>query len=220
MEYVRLEQSKACSRCKQILPYEAFNKKASAATGLNSACRDCSNEMKRNMSLEQRERKNAKNRKYRAENPEAVKATNHRQYLNKRKERIAAATIWIENNRELHASYQRNNAYKHRERNAGYARARRAKMKLNGTYLITLAEVYKLVASPCFYCGKTGRSTIDHVIPIELGGVDGVGNLVAACKSCNSSKSDLTIMQWRLKRQRMGKPLPLAYAQVTGAFRS
>jgi 5-methylcytosine-specific restriction endonuclease McrA len=215
-----MEQSKACSRCKQILPYEAFNKKASTPTGYNSACRECANAMKRDMSPKQRERKNAKNRKYRAENREAVKLTNRKQYLNKREERIAAAILWIENNRELHSLYQRRNAHKHRERNAGYARARRAKLKLNGTYAISLQEVRNLISKPCFYCGKIGKSTIDHVIPIELGGVDGIGNLVPACKSCNSSKSDLTIMQWRLKRARMGKPLPLAYAQVTGAFRS
>jgi len=214
-----MTESKRCSRCKQILPFTAFNKKASTPSGLNSACRDCANAMKRNMTPEQRERKNLKNRIYRAENQEAVQATNRKQYLNKREERIAYAARWIEANRELHASYQRNNAHKHRERNAAYSRARRAKMKLNGTYLITLKEVQKLISSPCFYCAKVSKSTIDHVIPIELGGVDGIGNLVPACKSCNSSKSALTIMQWRVKRARMGKPLPLAYARATGAFR-
>jgi len=215
-----MQESKPCSRCKQIKAFTEFNKKTGTPTGYNSACRDCANAMKRNMTPEQRERKNEQNRKYRAENPEAVKVTNRKQYLNKREHRIACAAKWIENNRELHAEYQRRNAYKHRERNAGYARARRAKMKLNGTYLITLEEVRVLISSPCFYCAKVSRSTIDHVIPIDLGGVDGIGNLVSACKSCNSSKGAQTIMQWRLKRERMGKPLPLAYAQVTGAFRS
>ena len=215
-----MEESKPCSRCKQIKPLTEFNKKSSSKFGYNSACRDCSNAMKRDLTPEQRERKNAKNRLYRAENPEAVKRTNRQQYLNKREERIIAATLWIENNRELHASYQRNNAHKHRERNAAYARARRAKMKLNNTYLITLEEVRNMVISPCFYCEAIGKSSIDHIIAIDRGGVDGIGNLVPACKSCNSSKGTKTIMEWRLKRQRMGKPLLLAYARTTGAFRS
>lgn len=215
-----MSESKPCSRCKQIKPFTEFNKKSSSSSGYNSACRECANAMKRDMTPEQRARKNEKNRAYRAENPEAVKATNRKQYLNKRTERIASASLWIENNRELHASYQRNNAHKHRERNAAYARARRAKKKLNGIYVITLEEVKNLISQPCFYCGKGTKSTIDHVIAIERGGVDGIGNLVPACKSCNSSKSALTIMEWRVKRARMGKPLLLAYAQATRAFRS
>ena len=215
-----MTDSKTCSRCKQIKTVSEFNKKTSSKSGYNSACRLCANAMKRDMTPEQRERKNAKNRLYRATNPEAVKKTNQQQYQNKRLERIAYATKWIDENRELHASYQRKNAHKHRERNAAYARARRAKKKLNTTYLITLDELKKMVTSPCFYCGKIGKSSIDHVIAIDRGGVDGIGNLVPACKSCNSSKGILTIMEWRIKKMRMGKPLLLAYAQTTGAFRS
>lgn len=44
----------------------------------------------------------------------------------------------------------------------------------------------------CRYCG--GRApdvilTIDHVVPVALGGSDDPSNLVAACKDCNAGKS-------------------------------
>jgi 5-methylcytosine-specific restriction endonuclease McrA len=43
----------------------------------------------------------------------------------------------------------------------------------------------------CQYCGTSqGRMTLDHVIPRTLGGKDEWDNLVCACESCNSRKSD------------------------------
>lgn len=44
----------------------------------------------------------------------------------------------------------------------------------------------------CAYCGDTIISgkvfTLDHIIPIELGGTNKANNLVVACRNCNSSK--------------------------------
>ena len=53
-------------------------------------------------------------------------------------------------------------------------------------------EILKRDNNTCRYCG--GRApdvvlTIDHVVPIALGGSDEPGNLVAACKDCNAGKS-------------------------------
>jgi hypothetical protein len=38
----------------------------------------------------------------------------------------------------------------------------------------------------CVYCGDEANS-VDHVIPVEKGGMDNIENLVAACLTCNSS---------------------------------
>ena len=55
-------------------------------------------------------------------------------------------------------------------------------------------EVLKRDNNTCRYCG--GRApdvvlTIDHVVPVTLGGGDEPGNLVAACKDCNAGKSSV-----------------------------
>lgn len=217
-----MTNTKACSRCKQILPVGAFNKKASAKDGLNSACRDCSNAMKRNMTPEQRDRKNAKNRKYRAENPEAVRATNHQQYLNKREERIAKATKYVEDHLDQHKLYIKNNRHKHRVKVNASARKRRGRMKQNKSFYISPKEEQAFYLQPCFACKKyfPGLMTVEHLIPVELNGDDGIGNLVTLCKSCNSSKQHKTWMEWRVWRMKRGKPPLPAYAQTKRVFRS
>ncbi len=48
----------------------------------------------------------------------------------------------------------------------------------------------------CFYCGDIGAD-IDHVIPKSKGGTNDISNLVIACKSCNRSKKDKSLDDFR-----------------------
>lgn len=51
-------------------------------------------------------------------------------------------------------------------------------------------EVLRRDGYTCRYCrSKDNPLTIDHVMPVALGGSDDPSNLVAACKDCNSGKS-------------------------------
>lgn len=53
-------------------------------------------------------------------------------------------------------------------------------------------EVLRRDGHACRYCGRTAPETpltVDHVVPVALGGSDDPTNLVAACKDCNSGKS-------------------------------
>jgi 5-methylcytosine-specific restriction endonuclease McrA len=57
----------------------------------------------------------------------------------------------------------------------------------------------KCAKGVCHYCGeKVGASdlTMDHVVPLVRGGKSVKGNLVAACKECNSKKKYLLPMEW------------------------
>lgn len=54
----------------------------------------------------------------------------------------------------------------------------------------TRFEVLKRDDYTCRYCRSAeGELTIDHVVPIALGGTDESDNLVAACRDCNSGKA-------------------------------
>ena len=43
----------------------------------------------------------------------------------------------------------------------------------------------RLKGLPCIYCG-TPSDTVEHRIPLALGGTNNVDNLAPACRSCNS----------------------------------
>lgn len=47
----------------------------------------------------------------------------------------------------------------------------------------------------CLYCGVDGDEnhplTVDHFVPVELGGQDTEDNLIAACRACNKRKGSL-----------------------------
>jgi 5-methylcytosine-specific restriction endonuclease McrA len=56
----------------------------------------------------------------------------------------------------------------------------------------------------CFYCASRPATTLDHVIPLNRGGTNYEGNLVPACRSCNSSKRDWLLIEWRTARVTRG----------------
>lgn len=49
----------------------------------------------------------------------------------------------------------------------------------------------------CVYCGRrSGRLTLDHVVPVSRGGSSVLENLVTACVGCNSAKATKTPEEW------------------------
>lgn len=56
-------------------------------------------------------------------------------------------------------------------------------------------EILRRDNHTCRYCGASApdvKLTIDHVLPVALGGQDDPANLVAACKDCNAGKTSTT----------------------------
>ena len=50
----------------------------------------------------------------------------------------------------------------------------------------------------CPYCDTKGHKlTLDHVIPITLGGTNDIWNLVPCCISCNCSKNNKPLWEWK-----------------------
>lgn len=56
-------------------------------------------------------------------------------------------------------------------------------------------EILRRDNHTCRYCGASApdvKLTIDHVLPVALGGQDDATNLVTACKDCNAGKTSTT----------------------------
>ena len=52
----------------------------------------------------------------------------------------------------------------------------------------------------CHYCGKKFHPrdlTMDHIVPLTRGGKSTKGNIVAACKECNTKKKYLLPWEWK-----------------------
>ncbi|NKE72352.1 HNH endonuclease [Candidatus Manganitrophus noduliformans] len=51
----------------------------------------------------------------------------------------------------------------------------------------------------CHYCGrkfKPSELTMDHIVPIGRGGKSAKGNVVPACKECNTRKKYMLLVEW------------------------
>ena len=81
-------------------------------------------------------------------------------------------------------------------------------MKLKAILILIFREVYMkeykrnkakeyLKMKRCKYCKATKNLTIDHKVPLILGGKDEFKNLQCLCKRCNGLKSDMPDKQIR-----------------------
>lgn len=114
-------------------------------------------------------------------------------------------------------AYQRDWARKkyHRDVEAARARGRESQKRLHayrahyqrmrelrirsavGTHTLTeWQEKIALFGGCCAYCGEAKPLTQDHKVPISRGGTNDIGNIVPACRSCNSAKRDKMLDVW------------------------
>ena len=59
----------------------------------------------------------------------------------------------------------------------------------------------------CHYCGRQvppKELTMDHVVPLGRGGRSTKGNLVPACKECNTKKRTMLPLEWEEYMERLG----------------
>jgi len=58
----------------------------------------------------------------------------------------------------------------------------------------------KLSTCICYYCRRrvgTVALTMDHIVPLARGGRSVRGNVVPACKDCNTRKQSLLPVEWQ-----------------------
>ena len=65
-----------------------------------------------------------------------------------------------------------------------------------------LSSAVKLYGGNCFFCAKTEKLTIDHVIPQSRGGAETLTNLIVSCDPCNKRKNARAIERFDPKAAR------------------
>lgn len=182
-----MTEYKTCSKCKQTKPKIDFGIHKKTLDGLYSQCFICHRKSRA---------------EYRKRQAQAIKLQQKDNYQRNRQKRIDYSAKRIKQNPERHKAYMAISKRRNHVKVAADTRRRNARRKDNGVFKITKKELQHLLALPCFYCGSKQNQTIDHVVAIARGGTDSIGNLITACKSCNSRKRQLTIMEWRIKQKR------------------
>jgi len=157
-----------CSKCKKTKPLGEFAKQASCNGGYRRECQQCRNAQSHEWYLKNKDRRKKTVQLWRLANQDKV---------------TKGVSAWTKANPD-----KKSNHY----------HSRKAKLKQNGVYRITEKELKRLYSLPCFYCGANDKKTQDHVVPIHRGGNHSIGNLITACQSCNSSKQDKTITEWKM----------------------
>lgn len=181
-----MSNTKACTKCGQIKESSEFGNHAGRIDGKSSYCLTCA----RIARAEYRKRQSINIKKQQADN-----------YQRNRAKRIEAARLYVLNLEHRKKKNESNKRWqtKNKALVAFYSRKRRMRLIENKRFIIRKKDLIKLYASACIYCGSLNRIEADHVIPVSRSGSDGIGNLVPACKKCNTTKQDLFIMEWRIK---------------------
>ena len=172
-----------CNTCFIEKPFSEYYKFPRNKSGYQYQCKLCRKEYCSKLWTENKDVMYARNKKWAQANPQKLyeyQKKKSKKYLN-----------------DLHNKW----VTKNREHLRDYYHKRRATAKNNGVYKILPKHLKKLYVSPCLYCGSTDRITADHVIPITKGGTHSIGNLVPACLSCNSSKGNHFITEWKQRKR-------------------
>lgn len=178
---------KTCNKCLIDKSLDEFYKLTKSPDGFMASCISCEKKRQHIKWEKYKDVMYARSKKWAQENPDKIYKSKKRQAERNPQRFIDSHKTWVNKNRE----YIRNSSQK-----------RRAMVRNNGLYTILTRDLRRLYSSSCIYCGATERISADHVIPIVCGGVHSIGNLVPACISCNSSKGDKLLVEWRMGRSR------------------
>lgn len=209
--------TKKCRKCGKTKFFWDFYKDIRYSGGIKNECKQCGSEylkkrykentenvkrISKNWADNNREKVNERQKRYRELHPEKRK-----EYYQKTKEaQKSTHKIWYQNNKD-HVAIT---AKKYREENkevvkintSNWAKNNPEKRKLsihNRNAIIRgdggkiTSEQWKNLCNQyenkCLCCGRSDiKLTIDHVVPVKLGGRNSIDNIQPLCGTCNSSK--------------------------------
>lgn len=212
-----MEESKTCSKCNQSLLVTNFSKFSRSRDGLAAWCRPCNRSYQKAHRLANLETYLAASLEWRITNKDYMQEYS-KDYYQKNKPRLSQQNkLWTQANSEKKKQDDKKwvkanpekvkiNAKNWRLRNPGKEslnrQLRRARLKNATIFLVTPKDIESILSKPCLYCGEAGEH-IDHILPLSKGGLHSIGNLTSSCRSCNLSKNNKTVMEWRLWKRRL-----------------
>jgi 5-methylcytosine-specific restriction endonuclease McrA len=171
-------KTKTCTKCKKEKSINDFNKHKKHIDNLQNICKEC---------------KKINNFIYNKNNKLNKKEYDKKYKLNMTQEQInksnARRRLLYKNNdiRKI-----QNKKWKHNNKNKILLMTQKRRIILKtqiGDFTTNDWEnIKKYYNYKCAYCGLPKKLTIDHIIPLSIGGKHDKNNIAPACINCNSSK--------------------------------
>jgi 5-methylcytosine-specific restriction endonuclease McrA len=181
---ISLTRFQRCGKCGCTKPktLEFFGRSKDHRDGLETRCKTCMRRKYREWAAVNKERKAAYDKQRRDENPERHAATYRNWFLKNRERRYEYRRRRMQENEDFRLRVRHSSTQ--RRRNIKYTQA-------------ALDYVPVLRCDPCSYCGQPAES-VDHIVPVIAGGSSDWDNLTAACRQCNSSKRERSLLAFLL----------------------
>lgn len=180
---------KECSNCGYIgFDYE-FRKN-------RNICKKCVSEYGAKYRLENKEKYRECRRRFKktekGKQCDKRYANKHRDEINARNRKLYAENAEsLEKRKKSTKKYRQSNKYKIVHKKNDMDRRARLKQSVGSFDLKEFNLLVKIkFDNKCNLCGNefTGKYSIDHIIPLYLGGSNTINNIQPLCKSCNSRK--------------------------------
>lgn len=201
---------KRCSKCSECLPFSAFGKLHSSGDGLKPWCKACTNAAARLWRSANPTKAKAIVSAWRDKNQTKHRQTmanykaSHSESIRKQAQAYRAAhpekiKEWAASFRKSHLSQRRDEARSFAKANPGkrreYGHRRRARIQRNFVEPIELAVLMERDAGRCSICHEQvpdkkrfGQASIDHIVPISLGGAHSYLNTRLTHLRCNYTR--------------------------------
>ena len=187
--------TKRCACCGIEKPLSEFYPDKRRKAGVCGHCKDCHlakcKKWYANLSDDEKEKYYQAGQKLIASNP----ARQAKRLESGRKWRIAnpekAKLAWSRYGKE------------HRDKRNEIDRRRQARLinaPGDGISAIEEKQLREEYNHRCAYCNEIKPFELDHIEPLRWGGAHDISNATVACKSCNSSKGDKTLLRFLASR--------------------
>ena len=197
--------SKVCTKCNLPKPLTQFSKKATGKDGLTSQCKGCVKAYRVTHYAANLAQYKAKDAKYRAENPEKIKVIRDRWIAAHPEQDKAAKARWEAAHPEnVKAKLARYRATHREELNARNHQRRAVQYGVTAEEFLNI-EIFDRDGWVCQLCETPidrdlkwpdpMSVSLDHIMPITLGGHHTRANSQAAHFRCNQSKGNRVVAQ-------------------------